>query len=72
MSKATLVLEEGGAIIVVSPNGTLGGAVFDTDSDTDGAMLGYAISQALDNPKWRKQFANGARRKLTEVAIDRK
>ena len=52
MAKAVLNLEEGGAIIVVSPQGTLGGAVYDLSSGSKGALLGHGIVKAMANEAW--------------------
>lgn len=64
MPKATLNLQDGGAIIVLHPDGSLGGAVYDTDTGSDGAILAEALCKCMENKQWVAQVCQKVRNSL--------
>jgi len=64
MPKATLNLQEGGACIVLSPDGSLGGAVYDTNTGSKGAILAEALLRCMDNKEWVEQVCKKVEKSL--------
>ena len=63
-------IQDGGAIIVIMGDGTLGGAAIDVKSGKDGGLLAYGIATALKDKGWREgmiKFAKKDKRLQTRL-----
>lgn len=60
--EATMEIQDGGAIIVIMGDGTLGGAAIDIKSGKEGGLLAYGIAQAMKNKAWREGMIEFAKR----------
>ena len=61
-TQAKMEIQDGGAIIVVMGDGTLGGAAIDIKSGKDGGLLAYGIAQAMKDKAWREGIIEFAKR----------
>lgn len=64
MPKARMQLQEGGACIVLAPDGSLGGAVYDTDTGSRGAILAEALLRCMENREWVEQVCKKVEKSL--------
>ena len=68
--EAKMEIQDGGAIIVIMGDGTLGGAAIDVKSGKDGGLLAYGIATALKDKNWREgmiKFAKKDKRLQTRL-----
>lgn len=68
--EAKMEIQDGGAIIVIMGDGTLGGAAIDVKSGKDGGLLAYGIATALKDKGWREgmiKFAKKDKRLQTRL-----
>lgn len=69
-TQAKMEIQDGGAIIVIMGDGTLGGAAIDVKSGKDGGLLAYGIATALKDKGWREgmiKFAKKDKRLQTRL-----
>lgn len=68
--EAKMEIQDGGAIIVIMGDGTLGGAAIDIKSGKEGGLLAYGIATALKDKSWREgmiKFAKKDKRLQTRL-----
>ena len=68
--EAKMEIQDGGAIIVIMGDGTLGGAAIDIKSGKEGGRLAYGIATALKDKGWREgmiKFAKKDKRLQTRL-----
>ena len=68
--EAKMEIQDGGAIIVIMGDGTLGGAAIDIKSGKEGGLLAYGIATALKDKGWREgmiKFAKKDKRLQTRL-----
>ena len=69
-TQAKMEIQDGGAIIVIMGDGTLGGAAIDIKSGKEGGLLAYGIATALKDKGWREgmiKFAKKDKRLQTRL-----
>ena len=52
MPKATIAMQEGGAIIFLSPHGTVSGSLIDDERETRGVLLARGLLRCVENEQW--------------------
>ena len=60
--EAKMEIQNGGAIIVIMGDGTLGGAAIDIKSGKKGGLLAYGIATAMKDKAWREGMIEFAKR----------
>ncbi|MBM87797.1 MAG: hypothetical protein CMQ41_05410 [Gammaproteobacteria bacterium] len=60
--EAKMEIQDGGAIIVIMGDGTLGGAAIDIKSGKEGGLLAYGIAIAMKDKNWREGMVEFAKK----------
>ncbi len=50
--RAAITFQQGGAVIILTPQGTVAGSLIEDDLDTRGVLLAKGLLRCVENEKW--------------------
>ena len=50
--RAAITFQQGGAVIILTPQGTVAGSLIEDDLETRGVLLAKGLLRCVENEKW--------------------